>query len=387
MNDEKYLSSAAGAGKLPGLDHLRSLAIILVLLFHYQLFGHPKWIETAGSFGWTGVDLFFVLSGFLIASQLFSSLSKTGRIPFRDFFIKRFFRIIPPFLLVLALYVFIPFFRERESLPPLWRFLTFTQNFGLDLSVHGTFSHAWSLCIEEQFYLLLPFLLYAFHGFQKIRYPVALLIALLVLIILIRWICWQLFVLPSLSQPNFFVLWHKFIYYPTYTRLDGLLVGVALAYGWVNYIGVRKFIVQRGRFLLLMGMIIVALAVYICLDRASFLPSMYGFTIVAIAYGFLVAASISTNTWLGKLRWQLTEQLAGLSYAVYLSHKGVIHITQVVLGRAGMDINSNLMLVCCVIACLIAALLLRYLVERPALTLRNKVLKSSGGRQRFASSL
>ena len=61
--------------KLAGLDHLRALAIIMVMLFHFRLFGHPDWVLSIGSFGWTGVDLFFVLSGYLIASQLFSRIA------------------------------------------------------------------------------------------------------------------------------------------------------------------------------------------------------------------------------------------------------------------------------------------------------------------------
>ena len=63
---------------LVGLTHLRALAIALVFVYHYQLFGHPAWVERAFAFGWTGVDLFFVLSGFLISRQLFHSIATTG---------------------------------------------------------------------------------------------------------------------------------------------------------------------------------------------------------------------------------------------------------------------------------------------------------------------
>src|SRR5580704_8318116 len=158
MDQQAVLSNFPNK-KLYGLDLLRALAITLVLFFHYQIFGHPHWIETFGKFGWTGVDLFFVLSGYLIASQLFVKMATGKKISFPEFFLKRFFRIIPAYLAVLTIYFCFPAFREREALSPLWRFLTFTQNFGLDLSIHGTFSHSWSLCIEEQFYLLLPLIL------------------------------------------------------------------------------------------------------------------------------------------------------------------------------------------------------------------------------------
>src|SRR5580693_6887554 len=96
--------------KLFGLDHLRALAIISVLVFHYQIFHHPDWIKSLGKFGWTGVDLFFVLSGYLISSQLFESLEGGGRISPGVFFIKRFFRIIPAYVLILAIYFLVPSF-------------------------------------------------------------------------------------------------------------------------------------------------------------------------------------------------------------------------------------------------------------------------------------
>src|SRR4051812_25820092 len=117
------------AKKIAGLDHLRALAISLVFLFHYRLFAHPAWVDDWCTFGWTGVDLFFVLSGYLISSQIFRSIEK-GSFSLQEFFIKRFFRILPAYWVVLALYFALPAFREWESLPPLWKFLTFTQNLG-----------------------------------------------------------------------------------------------------------------------------------------------------------------------------------------------------------------------------------------------------------------
>ncbi|WP_410493106.1 acyltransferase family protein [Chryseobacterium sp. P1-3] len=83
--------------RLYGLDHLRSLAIILVLMYHYRAFKHPDWIDHIGQFGWTGVDLFFVLSGFLISSQLFKEMEDKGNLHLKTFYIKRFFQDYPSF--------------------------------------------------------------------------------------------------------------------------------------------------------------------------------------------------------------------------------------------------------------------------------------------------
>jgi peptidoglycan/LPS O-acetylase OafA/YrhL len=146
--------------KLHGLDHLRALAIVQVFLFHYFILsgGTPVWLPDWAGFGWTGVDLFFVLSGFLIAFPLLGQVKEGQPVSLRTFFTKRFFRILPAYWAVLLLYFAVPAFPEKNGIPPLWKFLTFTQNFGLDLQHTGSFSHAWSLCVEEHFYLLLPFI-------------------------------------------------------------------------------------------------------------------------------------------------------------------------------------------------------------------------------------
>jgi len=106
---------------LAGLDHLRALAVILVVLYHYSLFGHPAYLhETIGNFGWTGVDLFFVLSGYLIGGQLLSRVARNQPVDYGTFYLKRFLRIIPAYLAVLILYFTIPAFTERSTLPPYY---------------------------------------------------------------------------------------------------------------------------------------------------------------------------------------------------------------------------------------------------------------------------
>src|SRR6476661_2817441 len=124
---EQLLHAGPSQRKLYGLDFLRALAIIQVLFFHYLvLVPHPEWMQHFFSFGWAGVDLFFALSGFLISSQLFVKINQGKEISFREFFIKRFFRIMPAYFLVVAIYFLVPSFHEREALAPLWKYLTFT---------------------------------------------------------------------------------------------------------------------------------------------------------------------------------------------------------------------------------------------------------------------
>jgi peptidoglycan/LPS O-acetylase OafA/YrhL len=222
-------SNISDKHKLLGLDHLRAFAILFVILFHYQFFGHPAWVNKVGGFGWTGVDLFFVLSGFLIAGQLFSTIAKGKSISLREFFIKRFFRIIPPFLFVVILYFSFQGAREWGHPSPLWRYLTFTLNFGLNLKQYGTFSHAWSLCVEEQFYLILPLIFWLFTHFKAGKKAIYLIVALFIAGFITRFLSWHYLVGPKAASPIFGLLWNKYIYYPTYNRLDGLLIGVSIA--------------------------------------------------------------------------------------------------------------------------------------------------------------
>ena len=83
--------------RLHGLDHLRATAIILVMFFHYGR-GIPDWLKPIAQIGWTGVDLFFVLSGYLIGYQLLKEYKNSSDLDFKRFYLKRFFRITLPIL-------------------------------------------------------------------------------------------------------------------------------------------------------------------------------------------------------------------------------------------------------------------------------------------------
>lgn len=360
--------------KLLGLDHLRALAITLVFLFHYQIFGHPHWEESIAGFGWTGVDLFFVLSGFLIAGQLFGTIAKGGKVNMPEFFIKRFFRIIPPFLVILMLYAFIPFVRERQSMAPLWRYFTFTLNFGLDLREYGTFTHAWSLCAEEQFYLVLPVTFWLVNYFKVGKKAAYLLIALFIAGFMIRLWGWDHFVAPQLSSDSFWAVYDKYIYYPTYNRLDALLIGVSIAGLYTFHPQFKDRVNKHANLLLVTGLAILIGAYFLCTPQATFKTAIFGFPLIALGYGLIVAAVVCPASVFYQLKSHITSWLASLSYAIYLVHKMMIHVTQTVLANLHMDKNSGLVMLICIGTSIAGALVLRYAVEKPSLWLRDKVL-------------
>lgn len=359
-----------------GLDHLRALAIVLVVLYHYRAFKHPIWIETVGRFGWTGVDLFFVLSGFLISSQLFEEMKDKGSISLKTFYIKRFFRIIPSYFFTIALYFTFPFFREREALPSIWKFVTFTQNYGLNVIDKGTFSHAWSLCIEEQFYLVLP-LLFLFLASRKLfRYFVVLIVLTIIFSLAIRWVTWNGYLTNMDGDSmDFWRSWYMMIYYPTHTRLDGLGVGVLIGY-LMQYSSFFKARVHRhGNRFFFLGILLLGISFWVCYDQASKSASIIGFTLVAISYGFIVMSAISESSFLSRRKLYITVQLAALSYAIYLSHKGIIHIVQNTLDHFGIETSDTLCLIICFLFCVLGSLLYRFAIERPFSSIKNRILR------------
>ncbi len=362
--------------KLNGLDHLRAFAIGYVFLFHYYGLskGQPEWLPSFARFGWTGVDLFFVLSGFLISSQLFEQIKIGKIISFNTFFLKRFFRIIPAYLVMVTLYFCFPLFREKESLPPIWKFLTFTQNLGLNLKDFGTFSHAWSLCVEEHFYLLLPIILIFLQKTSQFKKSYWLLITLFLFGFLIRLYSYQILYVPKVEEENDWMYWYQFIYYPTYTRLDGLLVGVAIAAIYQFLPNIWDRISKFGNYFLLLSLAILIAANFLCANQMSFGASVFGFAIIAIGYGCIVVAAISKTTFLYQWNSRVSSFIAGISYSLYLTHKAIIHLTQNLL--SGFHLGNNLMLISCTITCICFAFLLNQTVEKPFMKWRNTHIKN-----------
>jgi peptidoglycan/LPS O-acetylase OafA/YrhL len=369
------MNSATGADKkLCGLDHLRALAIILVFLYHYgRLFPHPEWTNAISTFGWAGVDLFFVLSGYLIASQLFRTIARQQRISLKDFFIKRTFRILPAYFVVLAIYFLIPVAREREALAPLWKYLTFTQNIGLDVSTQGTFSHAWSLCIEEQFYLFLPLILIALVNLRILKKGHWLLLALFAFGFFIRWFLFDHFVAATKDED--WVTWSTWIYYPTWSRLDGLLIGVSIAALLQFKPMLGKKILDYGNWLMTGSLVFFAIGYFFCSGETSFAASVFGFPLVDAGFGCIVLCALSKKSYLYTYQSKTTSKIAALSYGIYLIHKIVIHLMQALLTKIKIEDNSNITFVICVATIFIASIVLNETIEKPFLNFRNKILK------------
>jgi peptidoglycan/LPS O-acetylase OafA/YrhL len=368
------------SNKIFGLDFLRAVAILLVFLWHYRRYGMPEWLTGISTFGWTGVDLFFVLSGFLIGGQLFEKVAIDNSISLSKFYTKRFFRILPAYFVVLSLYFLIPSFSEREGMSEGWKFWTFTMNFGLDYQNAGSFSHAWSLCIEEQFYLFLPIAILSALAFKiGKRYILWALLALFIFGFIIRAYSWQTYVSPLHGDENQMALigntYSKYIYYPSYNRLDGLLVGLLIALSFTFKPEIKAKLLLKSDLFMVLGLLVLIGTYFISKDQFAFQTAVFSYPLVSAGYGLILVSCLSPTSKIQKIKFKFFPFLAVLSYSFYLLHKQINHITVNILSE--YELNKTILLLICFFCSLLAAILLHILVERPFLLVREKILEKN----------
>jgi peptidoglycan/LPS O-acetylase OafA/YrhL len=315
-----------------------------------------------------------VLSGYLIAEKLFRGFEGQRKIDFKGFYLNRFLRIAPAYLAVVAFYFSFPNLQEGRGLQPSWRFITFTQNISIDM-YRNTFSHAWSLCVEVHFYLLFPLLLYFLFLRKKIHCAAYFLIAAAVLGVIIRYFIWNAFVTLE-SGPARINAAIRYIYYPTYCRLDGVLVGVAIASIFNFSPALKEKLVKYGNGLLVLSILLLIAAYYLfggSLVSQKFTlltTAVFGFPLVSIAYGFMVIAAMSPNCPLSEYKFWLTAKLATVSYAIYLTHKIVNHVVNTKL-KYVFELDRFLVFPVCLFGAVLCGLMLYLIIEKPFLALRN----------------
>jgi peptidoglycan/LPS O-acetylase OafA/YrhL len=311
-------------GHLVPLDGLRGLAIVLVLLLHFTTdMSLPAGTLAAGvrqafQIGWIGVDLFFVLSGFLITGILVDNKGSDGY--FSAFYARRAVRILPVyFIAVFAAFHLLPLlFRDMDTggahiEAAFWLFLTnFTE---LPYQLSRTVGHFWSLAIEEQFYLLWPLVIFLSSHKQARR------IALFAVVLspVARGIA--LFAGVSGSS----------IYHFTPFRLDGLATGAFIALSMRD----SEARGQLDRFSRIAGGVSLAVAallygpVRVPEPLSLYLDFSIGFSALCVGFGALLVRVIlaSPRSWLARvlsLRGLVT--LGTYSYAMYLVHVPLLRV-------------------------------------------------------------
>ena len=305
------------------LDLLRVAAILLVMGHHLPPL--EKALPTALQpamvrwefFGWCGVDLFFVLSGFLISGLLFREYQRYGQIRVWRFLTRRGFKIYPPFYIMVLVIVYIQASNgnyKALSPSPLFHELFFLQNYR-----PGLIDHTWSLAVEEHFYLLLPALFLAMIWWNKGKKTAFRWLPLFCLFVFAGELAARLITArfgPYTDRHNLF---------PTHLRLDSLTFGVFISYFYHFHNETTMRLARRFRWLLLaagLALLYPVCRLYIW-DHFVF---TYGLTFLYVGFGLIL---------LGGLAFELpTTGLLGLplrgiafvgahSYSIYLWHMPV----------------------------------------------------------------
>lgn len=351
--------------RLPSLDGLRGLAILLVVAFHLGFVVHPAGSGPARTYvpgGYVGVDVFFVLSGFLITALLLEERHRTGGVSFRGFYSRRAYRLLPALGVLLAAHVAyaayegVPVWREVEALISI-SFYSSNISQALHLYMPAELGQTWSLAVEEQFYLVWPSLLLLLLGWRlrkSARTRTILpwvFISTLVLTNVARTLTWRTEGYPAaIMMP--------------YCHADGLAIGCALAFLWKQ----GKLPVRNaGRFgwAALLGLL--AFTFFWPQGPAGNLVYYGGYTLLALAAAAIVnAVLVGARGLSGLLSVRPLTAIGRVSYGLYLWHLMILDI--VVQHGSSIDAWSRAGLGLALSAAATAASW--YFVERPFLRLK-----------------
>ncbi|WP_206245272.1 acyltransferase family protein [Novosphingobium terrae] len=315
----------------PGLDLIRAIAIVWVMLYHASIMGLMSApAQVLISFGWMGVDLFFVLSGYLIASQLLRPVAAGQRSNYRTFFSRRLLRTLPAYAVLLAIYFLAPGLRERAVIQPFWQYLTFTENLFIDVGRGTAFSHVWSLCVEEQFYLMFPIAVMALTIRPSTAKTVTAIASILALGIGLRGYLWLAHVssqpFDAAGTPDH-LRYMKLIYYPTWSRLDGLLAGISIAAIEIFRPSLWQRMTCRPNLLLALGMMGTGAAMlWFGGQISTFYPTIFAYPLLALSIALLVAGAADSHSLAGRYTIPGAKALATGAYSLYLSHKIAFHL-------------------------------------------------------------
>ncbi|MFT7153286.1 MAG: peptidoglycan/LPS O-acetylase OafA/YrhL [Alteromonas macleodii] len=346
--------------RIPQIDFLRGVAVILVLFRH-----HP-FIPFLNDIGWVGVDLFFVLSGYLVSTLLFNEFRKTSSIRPLRFLTRRGFKIYPLFYVFLLLTVI------SESLigNPVNYKNALAEGFFVQNYFRGIWSHTWSLAVEEHFYFVLSALIYVLYSLKLLNRK-----AILPSIIICLCGCCMLLRLLNYWNDSFSYYTHMF---PTHLRIDSLAVGVLLAYS--KHISPKKFYwFFTVHPVMLLAIAIILISPIAFFDVKSFTLNVFGLSMVSLGMAILLGLAVSTENAYQKICRVCTVYLANgiakigfYSYGIYLFH---MFIKKYVIDFSiGSKLSLPLSFAVYFVLSILLGIFTTRLVEIPFLNLRERLI-------------
>lgn len=356
-----------------GLDGIRAFAVIFVMLFHF----YPQGVLTLG---WTGVDLFFVLSGFLITNILIKNKDKDNY--FKSFYMRRVIRIFPVYYLVVIpmLLINVILLHNRDWMN-LGSYLIYFQNFTAVKSDYlFGLAHTWSLAIEEQFYLFFPFIIRIFSLKNSLRISVLLIIAAVILRSFFAWYYPQVTYFQSTL---------------IFTRMDSLIIGAVLPL-CISLFEVTLKILNKilNIAIFISGiLIVISLLNYdlsnlsdLHLSRIFFnygnynLSTPYGhfkYTILAVFFAAIIGklaynTSSFANKFIALLSFKPLAYIGKISYGIYLYHWVIQEFFTLGLQKLNLQIPVLLLVGIKIGLSILIAAISWKLLEKPILKMKHK---------------
>jgi peptidoglycan/LPS O-acetylase OafA/YrhL len=362
----------ASSSRLLGLDILRVGAVLLVFGRHYPRPTHApgfweSFVPVMQRGSWIGVDLFFVLSGFLVSGLLFREYLEKGSVQIGRFLIRRAFKIYPAFWAMIGGVLIFRFLIGREIVIfDLIKELLFVQNYFPALC-----THTWSLAVEEHFYIFLSCLV-AFLLWKRRARPFDAIPFVFVTLAIgcLAFRAWQRTAVETFNS------WKHL--YPAHIRMDSLMFGVLLSYWWHFKAGVADLArLQRWSGAIIFVGLLGLIPAYFSQLQLDWWVPVFGFTLFYFSSGMLLLGMLSLKWPQQSKPLRFVAWMGTHSYSVYLWHTFVFNGLFVTLVRAtGYDPHWLVGIAYFLVVSWGLGILMAKLVEMPVLKVRDKFFPS-----------